>query len=87
MQYIDAHEAGWDNAKHRAQWTATLTTYAFPVMGELPVADVTRAHVMQTLQPIWRTKTETATRLRGRIESVLDFARVMGRRGHSNWRS
>jgi integrase len=87
--YIEAHEAGWDNAKHRAQWSATLEAYAFPHMGDLPVADVGTEHVMAALGPIWRTKTETATRLRGRIESILDYAKVLGWRTGENpalWR-
>jgi integrase len=87
--YIEACEAGWDNAKHRAQWSATLKTYAFPHMGDLPVGEVQTAHVMAALGPIWRTKTETATRLRGRIESVLDYAKVLGWRTGENpalWR-
>lgn len=87
--FIEAHEAGWDNAKHRAQWSATLDAYAYPVMGDLPVAEVQTAHVMQVLTPIWRTKTETATRLRGRVESVLDYATVLGWRSGPNpalWR-
>lgn len=87
--YIEASEAGWNNAKHRAQWSATLETYAFPHMGDLPVGEVQTAHVMAALGPIWRTKTETATRLRGRIESVLDYAKVLGWRTGENpalWR-
>jgi integrase len=87
--YVAAHEAGWTNAKHRDQWTSTLETYAYPAMGDLAVADVDTGHVMQVLSPIWATKTETATRLRGRIESVLDYAKVMGWRSGSNpalWR-
>lgn len=87
--YIEACEAGWDNAKHRAQWSATLKTYAFPHMGDLPVGEVQTVHVMAALGPIWRTKTETATRLRGRIESVLDYAKVLGWRTGENpalWR-
>ncbi|MDX9861252.1 MAG: Arm DNA-binding domain-containing protein, partial [Rhodospirillales bacterium] len=74
--YIKAHEAGWQNAKHAAQWTSTLTTYAFPVIGELPVSAVDTGLVMKVLEPIWTTKTETASRVRGRIESVLDWAAV-----------
>jgi hypothetical protein len=87
--YIEACAAGWDNAKHRAQWSATLETYAFPHMGDLPVGEVQTAHVMAALNPIWRTKTETATRVRGRIESVLDYAKVLGWRTGENpalWR-
>jgi integrase len=87
--YIEVCEAGWDNAKHRAQWSATLKTHAFPHMGDLPVGEVQTVHVMAALGPIWRTKTETATRLRGRIESVLDYAKVLGWRTGENpalWR-
>src|ERR1035437_7887714 len=68
--YIEAHKASWKNAKHIDQWTNTLTTYASPVFGELPVADVDTGLVVRCLAPIWESKTETATRLRGRIESV-----------------
>lgn len=82
--YIKAHEAGWQNAKHAAQWTSTLTTYAFPVIGELPVSAVDTGLVMKVLEPIWTTKTETASRLRGRIESVLDWATVRHYRAGEN---
>lgn len=71
--YIEAHRAGWRNAKHADQWTATLNTYASPVLGALPVEAVDTALVLKVLQPIWSTKTETASRLRGRIEAVLAF--------------
>lgn len=73
-RFISAHEAGWRNAKHAAQWRSTLKQYAFPVCGPLHVRDVTQAHVLAILEPIWKTKTETAVRLRGRIEKVLDWA-------------
>lgn len=72
--YIEAHGPSWKNAKHRAQWSATLETYAYPHFGELLVRDVELPHVLAALKPIWTTKTETATRVRGRIESVLDWA-------------
>lgn len=72
--YIEAHRAGWRNAKHAAQWGATLETYAYPVFGELPVQTVDTALVMKVVEPIWTEKTETASRLRGRIEAVLDWA-------------
>lgn len=75
-RYIAAHEAGWRNAKHKAQWRATLETYAFPHMGDMAAADVGTVHVLAALEPIWRTKPETATRVRGRIEAVLDYAKV-----------
>lgn len=68
------------NAKHRAQWLATLETYAIPELGELPVADIELPHVMRVLEPIWHTKTETASRLRQRIEAVLSWAAVSGYR-------
>ena len=74
--YLDAHEVGWRNEKHRWQWRQTLEAHAFPHMADLPVAEVTTAHVMAALEPIWRSKRETAGRLRGRIESVLDYAKA-----------
>ncbi|PKO50244.1 MAG: integrase [Betaproteobacteria bacterium HGW-Betaproteobacteria-21] len=83
-KFIDAKSAEWANLKHAAQWTATLETYAFPIVGKLQVCDVTLAHVVKILEPIWTTKTETATRLRGRIESVLDWATVRGYRHGDN---
>jgi integrase len=80
--YIDAHRAGWKSRKHADQWTATLATYAFPVFGELPVAAVDVALVMKVLDPVWREKVETASRVRGRIEAVLGWATTRGyRRG------
>ena len=87
--YLAAHEAGWRNGKHRQQWENTLATYAAPHMGEVPVADVTVGHVMAALEPVWREKPETASRVRGRIELVLDFARARGWREGENparWR-
>lgn len=74
--YIDSHGDAWGNAKHRAQWTSTLETYAYPVIGRLLVQDVEQEHVLQVLEPIWKTKNETAVRLRGRMENVLDWAAV-----------
>lgn len=73
-QFIAAHEAGWRNAKHAAQWSASLEAYAFEVIGEASVAAIDTPHVMQVLEPIWREKPETASRVRGRIEAVLDWA-------------
>jgi integrase len=87
--YMEAHEAGWGNAKHASQWRNTLEKLAYPVMGELLVRDVQLAHVLQVLEPIWRTKTETASRLRSRIELVLDWAAARGFRESQNparWR-
>lgn len=89
-QYIEAHRAGWRNDKHAAQWTATLATYASPIFGKLPVAAVDTALVMKVLSPIWTEKTETAKRVRGRIESVLAWATVQGLRHGDNparWRN
>lgn len=83
-KYIAAHEAGWKNAKHAAQWTSTLGTYAYPTIGKIRVSDIGTAHVIGILEPIWTTKTETASRLRGRIESVLDWATVRGYRKGEN---
>lgn len=74
--YIAAHRGGWKNAKHAAQWENSLSTYAGPIIGTLPVATVDTALIVKVLSPIWQTKTETATRVRGRIESVLDWATV-----------
>lgn len=73
--YIEVHEAGWANAKHRYQWKATLEQYAYPMIGKLPVNRIDTDHVFEILQPIWFEKIETAKRLRGRIEKVLDWAR------------
>lgn len=78
--YVGTIEKGWKNAKHAAQWTSTLETYAYPVIGKILVRDVELPHVLRVLQPIWSEKTETAVRLRGRIERVLDWATVSGYR-------
>jgi integrase len=89
LAYIARHRASWSNAKHAAQWESTLRTYAFPTFGALPVADVADADVRRVLDPIWHAKTETATRLRSRIELILDAARADGHRTGENparWR-
>jgi integrase len=83
-QYIEDHEAGWRNAKHRSQWKNTLSTYASPIFGKLPVAAVNGELVLRALKAIWYSKPETASRVRGRIESVLDWARVHGYRTGEN---
>jgi integrase len=86
---MKSHGAGWKNEKHRRQWQSTLETYAYPVFGGLPVSTVDVALVLRVLEPIWHDKTETATRLRGRIEQVLDWAKVRGYRHGENparWR-
>ena len=84
LAYLKAHGDTWRNPKHRAQWESTLQTYAFPFMGELLVQDVAQEHVLNALEPIWKTKNETATRLRGRIETVLDWATVRKYRSGEN---
>jgi integrase len=82
--YIDAHGDEWRNPKHRQQWVNTLATYAEPVIGNMLVRDVSQTHILAILEPIWKTKTETATRVRGRIESVLDWCTVRGHRKGDN---
>lgn len=82
--YILAHKAGWKNAKHCKQWTNTLNTYASPVFGHLPVAEIDTSLVVKCLAPIWESKSETASRLRGRIESVLSWATTSGYRTGEN---
>ncbi len=87
--HIRANRDSWRNAKHQQQWENTLATYAYPVIGNLPVAEVDTAHVLQILEPIWKEKAETASRLRGRIETVLDSAKARGYRTGENparWR-
>ena len=76
--YIAAHEAGWKSAKHASQWRNTLAAHAYPVAERLLVSDIDTEVVMQILQPIWSLKPETAGRLRGRIERILDWATVSG---------
>jgi integrase len=87
--YVDAHQDTWRNALHRKQWRTTLNDYAGPVFGSLPVQEVDLTLVMKALEPIWRLKPETASRLRGRIEAVLDWATVREYRKGENparWR-
>ena len=89
LEYIDSKSAEWKNAKHHQQWVNTLTTYAFPVIGKTPVSEIETAQVLKILKPIWTTKTETATRVRTRIELVLDYAEALKLRSGSNparWR-
>ncbi len=82
--FITAHSAAWKNQKHIAQWKATLRTYVSPVCGSLPVQVVDVALIMKVLEPIWTTKPETAARIRGRIESVLNWAKARGYRTGEN---
>ena len=88
-KYIAAHRATWKNAKHAEQWPATLKAYVYPTLGELSVADIDVGLVMGVLEPIWTEKPETASRVRGRIETVLDWAAARKYRGGENparWR-
>lgn len=93
--YIEANKAGWKNEKHGKQWAATLETYANPIIGALPVASIETSLVLNVLQQeveisddakaqLWHAKTETASRVRGRMESVLDWATVRGYRKGEN---
>ncbi len=88
-QFVEAHEASWKNAKHAQQWRNTIQTYASPTIGKLLVQDVALPHILTILEPIWREKTETASRLRARLELVLDWATARGLRTGANparWR-
>ena len=87
--YIAANEDSWRNAKHRQQWRNTLESYVYPEIGDMPVCDIETAHVLRIIEPIWKTKPETASRIRGRIETVLDSAKARGYRQGENparWR-
>ena len=89
-RYLSIHGAKWTNAKHAAQWRATLEQHAYPIIGDLNVADIAEAHLVQVLAPLYQTIPETARRLRGRIESVLGFATVSKFRSGDNparWRN
>jgi len=88
-QYITAHAAGWRDPKQERQWRQSLADYAFPVLGKLPVMAIDTALVMRAVEPIWVTKTETAGRVRSRIENILDWATSRGFRQGDNparWR-
>jgi len=87
--YIEAHRASWKNAKHCDQWKNTLATYCGPAFGALPVQHIDTALVLKALEPIWAKKSETASRVRARVERVLDWAKVHGYRAGENpaaWR-
>ena len=89
LSYIEAHEPSWSNVKHAQQWRNSLENYAYPVIGSMLVRDIQQTAVLAVLEPIWKTKTETASRLRGRIEQVLDWATARGYREGLNparWR-
>lgn len=83
-RFLAAKGDGFKNEKHRAQWAATLSTYAAPRIGDMMVDDIATQDVLRVLEPIWTTKTETASRLRGRIEAVLSWATVAGHRTGDN---
>lgn len=88
-RFIFRNRHQWANRKHRLQWPRTLRTYASPVIGQLHVQEIETEHVLEILQPIWTTKSETAKRVQGRIERVLDFAKAIGWRTGDNlarWR-
>jgi integrase len=88
-QFIEAHRPTWRNAKHAQQWTNTLEKYASPVVGTLALAEIDTGHITRILDPIWHTKPETASRVRGRVERVLDWCKVRGYRTGENparWR-
>lgn len=88
-RFIEAHSPSWKNEKHKYQWRQSLEQFAYPTFGELPVAAIDTALVTKALQPVWLTKAETATRLRARIEKILDWAKVSGYREGENparWR-
>ena len=88
-QYIAAHRNSWKNGSHAKQWENSMARYVFPVIGDLAVREITLAHILKVLEPMWQGKTETASRLRGRIELVLDWAKVRGFREGDNpaaWR-
>lgn len=82
--YVTAHGETWKSAKHLSQWNGSLKNYAYPVIGDLLIKDIGQEHVLKILEPIWKVKTETATRLRGRLEVVLDWATVRGFRTGDN---
>jgi integrase len=84
LDYIARHEGGWRSTHHRDQWVRSLEQYAYPTIGELTVDQVDRDHVLKVLEKIWTEKTETANRVRNRIELVLDAAAARGLRDESN---
>jgi hypothetical protein len=79
-EYIENYRTSWKNSKHAQQWENTLDAYAYPVIGDTDVSVIDTPMIVKILKPIWSTKSETASRVRGRIESILDAAKVMGKR-------
>ena len=89
QELIESKQAGWRNAKHAAQWTSTLQSYVYPKLGSIDVKTIETVHVLDILNPIWNAKPETASRVRQRIEAVLDYASAKGVRAGTNparWR-
>jgi integrase len=84
LEYIESRKVEWTNAKHQYQWTQSLEHYAFPVFGDLPVQEINTGLVVDALKAIWTTKTETATRVRQRIEAILDYAKTLNYRAGEN---
>ena len=87
--YVAGHEPSWRNDKHRAQWHSTLATYCYPILGAFPVGMIDTALVLKVIEPIWVSKPETASRVRGRIEVILNWAKARGHRDGDNparWR-
>jgi integrase len=87
--HIEANGESWRNPKHRKQWATTLERYVYPHMSDIPVSEVTTTHVLAALEPIWKSRPETASRVRGRIEAVLNAAKAKGQRFGENpaaWR-
>src|SRR5262249_51442017 len=87
--FIASHEDGWSSAVHRRQWTNSLAKHVYPVIGDLPVHTIDTKLVMRVVEPLWKTIPETASRIRGRIEGILDWAKVHDYRAGENparWR-
>jgi integrase len=88
-EYLERHRSSWRSIKHAGQWARTLAAYAYPVIGNVSVAQIDSALINKVLEPIWSAKPETANRVRGRLEKILDFAKVRGYRDGENparWR-
>jgi integrase len=79
-RYIEAQEPGWRNRRSESQWRSSLATYVYPLIGEMPVRAIDAAAVLRVLQPIWATKNETASRVRGRLEAIIDYSATLGLR-------
>jgi integrase len=83
-KYIEANKVGWKNAKHAAQWPSTLEAHVYPKLGDLPIDKIEVAHVMKVVEPLWTSRPETASRVRGRIETIIDWATARGYRKGEN---